>query len=101
MDNHEIQAAIDRLDAMAERCDAIARRQIPIKPDMSLPRYKPARAPKAVASPVQTPEPVIASGELTGREMCMPRRASKKNESTGYVAYDCDCDGSDDPDGMW
>jgi hypothetical protein len=35
----EVSAQIAHLDGMIERCEAVARRAIPIKPDMSLPRY--------------------------------------------------------------
>src|SRR5262245_28596145 len=79
MDEAELKRTIARVDAMAERCEAVARRAIPIKPDMSLPRYEPKPAPP-ITEKTESKLGVrklrrdsgyspIASGELTGHEM--------------------------------
>src|SRR5262245_63704623 len=77
MDEAELKRTIARVDAMAERCEAVARRAIPIKPDMSLPRYEPKPAPP-ITEKTESKLGVrklrrdsgyspIASGELTGQ----------------------------------
>jgi hypothetical protein len=114
MGKDEIQAAIDKLEAMSERADAVARRLRPISPDTSGRRWQ--AKPKLEATPEdhvhaafvdeqrkQYSEP-IGCGELTGKEMRLSdggRSKPHKTSATGYRAYDCDCDSADDPDGIW
>ena len=57
MSEDEVSAQIAHVDDMIERCDAVARRAIPIRPDMSLPRHVPVATKPVthfVARPVKT-----------------------------------------------
>jgi hypothetical protein len=61
MNSDDIKAQIARVDEMIERCEAVARRAIPIKPDMSLPRYQPQVRKVVVSAPERStrPEPRV------------------------------------------
>ena len=100
--NSDIQAAIEKLDAMSDRCDALIKKELaPIRPDRSYPAVpKPAVRAEVLSPPA--PRPVVASGELTGNEMRMPTTKKVKASSrSGYVHYECDCDSPTDPEGIW
>ena len=113
MGKDEIQAAIDKLDAMVHRCDVVIARELPLKADTSPRRWQ--EPPQNLPSPEdhvheawvqevqQVQQEPIGTGELTGNEMRVPhggRSKPRKTSATGYRAVvDCDC--SPDVDDIW
>ena len=77
MDADELKATIKRLDAMSARCDALIKKEKPLRPDHTMGRK---RLNTLANTSLNTP---VASGPLAGREMSY-RNYRKPRNSTNH-----------------